>query len=50
MADELTYQDGTGARGQVVGNEGMAQVVNLGIGNAGDFEIAVDGSSDVSDK
>jgi len=36
--------------GQLESDEGMTHVVNLGIGNTGFLEIAVDGGSDVSDK
>ncbi len=50
MADELGDENWGRASSQVVGNEGVAQVVDLGAGDSGDFEIAVNGGSDVADK
>lgn len=48
MADELTDENGAGAGGEVMGDEGVAQIIDLGASDASSFEVAVNGRSDVS--
>ena len=49
VTDELADEDKRGAGGELFGDKGVPQVVDLGVSDAGELEIAVNGCSDVSD-
>ncbi len=48
MTNEFTNIDEGGSRHELVGNESMAKVVDLGVFNSSDAEIAVNATSNVS--
>jgi hypothetical protein len=49
VADELANEHRTGPSGEVVGDESVAQVVDLSTLDSSNLEIAVDGGSDIPD-
>lgn len=50
MADVLVNGLGLDALLELVGDEGVAEIVDFGVFDAGFFEVAVDGGADVSDE
>ncbi len=49
VADELLDKDDRVAIGKLVSDEGVAQVVDFGVVNAGNPEVAFNGAADVAD-
>ena len=50
VADEFGNENRRSSGSEVVGDKGVAKIINFGPGNAGNFEIAVDGSPNVADE
>jgi len=49
VADDLLQQNGRSAGGKLVGDKGMAQIVDSGVFNSGKTEITVNGAANIAD-